>query len=43
MALDDENQSPVFQAEYNPTNGTESLPIDITGDNLSISFAIQNE
>ena len=43
MALNDENESPVFQAEYNPTNGTENLLINITGDNISISVAIQNE
>ena len=43
MALNDGNDSPMFEAEYNPTNGTENLLINITGDNLSISVAIQNE
>ena len=43
MALNDGNESPVFLAEYNPTNGTENLVIDVPGDSLSISVAIQNE
>ena len=43
MALNDGNESPVFLAEYNSTNGTENLVIDVTGDSLSISVAIKNE
>ena len=43
MVINDWFVSPVFQAEYNPTNGIDSLPIEIAGDNLAISVAIQNE
>ena len=43
MVINDWFVSPVFQAEYNPTSGIDNLPIEITGDNLSISVAIQNE
>ena len=43
MVLNDGNESPVFQADYNPTNGTVDLPIDISGESLSISVAIQNK
>ena len=43
MVINDWFVSPVFQAEYSPTNGIDNLPIELTGDNLSISVAIQNE
>ena len=43
MLLDDDSQSPLIYAEYNTTNGTENLLINVTSEIVSISVGIQNE
>ena len=43
MLLNDDSQSPQIYADYNTTNGTESLFINMTSEIVSISVAIQNE
>ena len=43
MLLNDDNQSPQIYAQYNTTNGTENLLINVTSEIVSISVAIQNE
>ena len=43
MLLNDDSQSPQIYAQYNTTNGTENLLINVTSEIVSISIAIQNE